>query len=104
MSFLSGRGCSSELKAVQLNAAIAYLQAVKETFHDQPAVYKHFSALLQNSEDYDLIMSTAATLFRGYPHLIEALNPYLRSPCRVEYNTRTRLTTVTSSSGVKYQI
>ncbi|KAG7450233.1 uncharacterized protein BT62DRAFT_927549 [Guyanagaster necrorhizus] len=49
MPFLSGRGYTSELKVVQLNTAIAYLQAVKETFHDQPAVYTHFSALLQNS-------------------------------------------------------
>lgn len=104
MPFLSGRGYTSELKVVQLNTAIAYLQAVKETFHDQPAVYTHFSALLQNSEGYDVIMSTAATLFRDYPHLIEALNPFLRSPCLVEYNARTRLTTITSSSGIKYQI
>ncbi|KAL0080185.1 Sin3 family co-repressor-domain-containing protein [Phycomyces blakesleeanus] len=70
--------------------ALVYLELVKKTYADKPAVYQNLIEIMKDFKnkrtDIVKVIETITVLFKDYPFLIIGFNPFLPPGYRVECN------------------
>ncbi|EPX74273.1 SIN3 family co-repressor Pst3 [Schizosaccharomyces octosporus yFS286] len=89
---------SSNSRPLDVNDALSYLELVKYYFSEKREVYNKFLEIMRDFKSQSLdtlgVIDRVATLFNGYPQLIEGFNTFLPSGYKIEVHTDSSNTSI----------
>ncbi|EPY49396.1 SIN3 family co-repressor Pst3 [Schizosaccharomyces cryophilus OY26] len=82
---------SSNSRPLDVNDALSYLEMVRYYFSEKREVYNQFLEIMRDFKSQSLdtlgVINRVASLFNGYPQLIEGFNTFLPSGYKIEVHT-----------------